>query len=145
MGLTRSQKTIICLVKKLGNMVGGRKKLMKLMFLVEHYDLDKGKLTKSSFLGNNFIIFHYGVFSFNVMNDYMLLNNEGMITECPIKTESDIIDIDDELKSKIDGIVSEFGSEHGYKLEENTLEMLGISKETKNDFFGKDVKELIKE
>jgi len=51
--LTRGQKALLYLIRRLGELVVGRKKLMKLMFLVEHYDTENRKLTKKQFLDNN--------------------------------------------------------------------------------------------
>lgn len=142
--LTKSQKVLLYLVKELGRLVEGRKKLMKLLFLMEHYDTEKEKLKKNQFLGNSFIIYHYGVFSFDVMNDYISLNNRGIMTEYPIKTDIKTR-LDEETKSRIDGIIHKFGNKHGFELEEETLRMLGLSKESKIKFFGKDVKEIIRD
>jgi len=141
--LTKNQKVIVYLIKRLGDLIEGRKKLMKLMFLIEHYDTENEKLIKTNFLGNNFIIYHYGVFSFEVMNDYISLNNRGIVTEYPIKTKLNV-KIEKTLKSRIDNIVLKFSKMHGFELEEETLKMLNIDKKSKELFFGKNVKELIK-
>lgn len=72
---------------------------MKLMFLLEHYDPEKGKLTKKQFLGNEFIIYRFGVFSFDVMRDYINLLQQGIIiSEDPIKIKKDIRIKDDKVK-----------------------------------------------
>jgi len=141
--LTRKQKALLYLIGRLDELVEGRKKLMKLMFLVEHYDTENRKLTRKQFLGNNFIIYHYGVFSFDVMDDYISLITRNIISEDPIKANIEV-DVDEEIRSKVDEIVSKYGEKHGFELEEGTLEMLSLSKKSKTDFFGKDIKEIIK-
>ena len=139
----KTQRALIYVIDKLKESLEGRKKLMKLMFLIEHYDINRSILTKVPMLNNDFIIYHYGVFSFDVMNDYISLYNRKIIKEYPIKSEIDV-SIDNNLRTKIDLIISKFGQKHGFQLEEETLEMMGLTKETKIDFFGKSVKELIK-
>jgi len=144
--LNRNQKTILYLIRKLSGLqylVEGRKKLMKLMFLVDHYDMGKKSLLKESFTGNKYIIYHFGVFSYDVMNAYISLNDKGLIKEYPIKlTEDHVIDLDEKTKEKVDNIIDCFGKESGAVLENKTLEMLKLSKETKTKHFGQSVKEL---
>ena len=54
----------------------GRKKIQKLMFLVEHYDLSSEKVVKSKRLtGYEFFIWSYGPFSKRIYDDL-----EGLIS-----------------------------------------------------------------
>lgn len=60
----------------------GRKKLMKLMFFLEHLDIERDTLTPDQkFCKNEFVIYDYGPFSFDVMDDFGELKEEGKITE----------------------------------------------------------------
>ena len=87
-----TKNSIIYLVKQLGDKVEGRKKIMKLMFLLTHYDLNKGKPTKQSFLDNEFIIYHYGVFSFEVIDSFIELIKEKKLSDSfPMKLTKNII------------------------------------------------------
>lgn len=144
--LTQKQKVIAYLIGKLGTRNEGRKKLMKLLFLVEHFDPTKERLIKKGLLGNDFIIYRYGVFSFDVMGDYTSLINRGLIGEQPIKMlEGTPIPLDESLKSRIDDIVYKFGGYSSYHLEISTLEMLKLNKQTKLKHQGEDVSDFIEE
>src|SRR3989339_158016 len=71
-----NKDTLLYLVSKLGSNSEGRKKIMKMMFLVNHFDVNKNSLVKTPFLNEDFIIYHYGVFSFKVMENFLDLSNE---------------------------------------------------------------------
>nr|MDO8062812.1 hypothetical protein [Candidatus Freyrarchaeum guaymaensis] len=49
---------------------------MKLMFLVEHFNPKRGILAERPRLGNQFLIYYYGVFSFEVMEAFEELVRE---------------------------------------------------------------------
>lgn len=138
-----NREIILYIINKLGKTLEGRKKLMKLMFLVEHFDTKSKKLTKNKLIGNTFIIYHYGVFSFDVMNDYLELNSKGIIEENPIRSDTEG-EISGDIQERVECILSEFGSKHGSDLEVETLKMMGLNKDTKEKFFNKDVKDIIK-
>ncbi|MCE4611427.1 MAG: SocA family protein [Desulfurococcales archaeon] len=60
----------------------GRKKLQKLMFLVEHLDPERGRLTPSTGLtGYKFVIWLYGPFSQSIYKDLDRLVDEGFVEE----------------------------------------------------------------
>jgi len=143
--LTQKQKAIAYLMQKLGTRTEGRKKLMKLMFLVEHYDPQKGRLVKKGLLKNNFIIYRYGVFSFDVMRDYTSLIKRDIVDERLMRVIHEIPIIDETITSRIDQIVSNFGLESPSNLEGSTLSMLQppLNKQTKLEHFGEDVIPLI--
>ena len=145
--LTKTQKVILYLIKKLGRLMEGRKKLMKLMFLIEYYDPELGKLKREPLLGNEFIIYHYGVFSFDVMDEYISLVSRKIISEYPMKIihNIDLEDLEEDIKLRVDSIISLFGNKYASDLEEETLKMLGLSKEMKVKFFGMNVNEIIRE
>ena len=66
----------------------GRKKLQKLMFLVEHLDPRTGRLTTSTGLtGYKFIIWLYGPFSQSIYKDLDKLVYEGFVEEDVVSGE----------------------------------------------------------
>jgi len=144
MDITKS--VILYLIGRLGK-VEGKKKLMKLMFLVEHFNLKKEGLIKNPILGNKFYIYYYGVFSREVMDKFnSIVKDEQVKIDFPDITLSKKLEIEldnQELKEKIEFIIQRFGKESGYDLEVKTLEMLGIKPSEKDKFLGKDVKEFI--
>jgi hypothetical protein len=150
--LTKSQDALLYLIYRLNQLdirIDAQKKLQKLMFLVEHYNLRLEQLRTLGLLGNKFIIYHFGVFSFDVRNDYFELDSLGLTTDYPtikVKNGAAIrrIDLDDKTKYVIDKILGKFGKDAPWKLEDETLEMLGYDRETKYQVFGRPVTELIK-
>jgi len=65
-----------------GRPLDGRKKLQKLVFLVEHWDPNKGKITRSTNLtGYVFRIDMYGPYSEGIQNDLGVLVRAGVFRE----------------------------------------------------------------
>jgi len=129
--------------------IQGRKKLMKLMFLLEHLDIKRKKLVPDKmFTGNNFIIYKYGPFSFQVMDDLDKLKKDGCITEensageIKIKiTESgkekiQNIDIGEGKIERLEMIKNNYCNMTGKQLEDLSLKLLGIKKEDKEKIIG---------
>ena len=139
-----TENTIIYLIKKLKDKVESKKKIMKLMFLIEHYDPEEGKLTKTKSIGNTFEIYYYGVFSKEVMECFDKLVKENVVEEFPIKLKKEVEPkLEDALKRKIDKIIEKFGNKSGIELEIETLNMLGIKPYEKEKYFGLKVEEII--
>ncbi len=140
-----TKKVILYLIKTLKDKIEGRKKLVKLMFLIEHFDPVSKALSKEKTLGNRFLIYHHGVFSFEVFQCYNELVKEGKIIDgFPIKLKHDIkVNLNERLKNKVDKIIELFGNESGYNLEKKTLELLGINSWEKEKYFGMDVENII--
>jgi hypothetical protein len=147
--LSKNQRVITYLIDRLGPRIEGRTKLMKLMFLIEHYNPESKEPTRKGFLGNKFIIYHYGVFSRDVMNDYLRLYNMKVLDERgtrPILLQYEKSpDLDDKTKSRVDFIINKFGNYEGSLLVHCTLKLLGLTKETKDDHFEESVIPLIKD
>jgi len=141
-----TKKVLHYLISHLNDNSEGRKKVMKLMFLVNHFDLNQNKVIKNPLLNENFIIYHYGVFSFDVMNDFLELSNEGKIEgNIPIKSRvEEKFELPLEIKEKVDSIISRFGDQTGKNLELNTLSFLGLDLESKREHFGENVSNLMK-
>lgn len=143
--ISRNQEVLSYLIDRLGTRNKSRKKLMKLMFLVEHYDLNSEKLTDKQFLGNDFIIYKYGVFSSDVMEDLLELNTKGILEDYPIRLLKEIpFDLKKEITSREDSILMRFGDKFGYQLENFTLGLLHLNKETKKKYLGQSVIPLIR-
>jgi len=128
----------------------GRKKLMKLMFLINNYDVETDKVIQDSYLGLNFKIYSYGVYSDEVMKTYFRLYDEGKITEMTKPGNTDVslktninVDLEDYEKSKIDSIMEKFNDKTGRDLELSTLELLGLTLDTKLNHMGQNISELL--
>ena len=140
-----TKKVLLYLISKLG-ICEGRKKLMKLMFLIEHYDLKNKILLSKPRLGDTFLIYQYGVFSFDVMRAYEELLKEGKISEdfSGITVRPGVqIDLEEGIKEVVDGVVQSFGEYSGYELETLTLRMLKIRPFEKDRYFGRKVREIL--
>ena len=141
-----NKEVLLYLISRLGSKSEGRKKIMKMMFLLNHFDVDKNSLVKTPLLKEDFIIYHYGVFSFDVMNNFLDLSNEGKVKgdfPVDIKT-SEVPNIPLRIKEKVDLIVNQFGNDNGKNLELNTLSMLGLDLDSKRKYFGESVTNFIK-
>lgn len=144
MNYNQTEKIILYLINKLGDKIEGKKKLMKLMFLIEHYDVNLKKLIRDGLLGNNFLIYYYGVFSLSIMDYVNELIQKGIIKEgFPLKS-TEKIELEQKTKEKVEKIIQEFGEKTGYELEIETLKMIDIEPSDKEKFFGKPIKKLIK-
>ena len=141
------KKVILYLLNSLGSKIEGKKKIMKLMFLLEHYDVDSGKITQKQLLGNDFYIYHYGVFSQGVMSDISQLIEKGLVKDgFPLTSNSTSeISPDKDLKERVDRIIQKFGGYSGYQLEIKTLEMLGIKPHEKGQYFGQSIRKILKQ
>ena len=134
-----TKNIILYVIEKLGQKVEGKKKLMKLMFLIEHYDIETKKLSSNNYIGNNFYIYHYGVFSLDIMNYVNELIKEGIIKEgFPLKS-NEKGRLDSEIKERVDKVINKFGLYSGYELELDTLTMLGIERKEKKLYFGESI------
>lgn len=142
-----TEKIILYLINRLGNKIEGRKKLMKLMFLVEHYDIELKKLTRKGLLGNTFLIYYYGVFSSDIKDYVTGMTRRGVIKDgFPLETTEKTIgkiEPEQQLKEKVEKIMSVFGEKSGYQLEVETMRMMGIEPSNKKKFFRKPVSEII--
>lgn len=140
-GLEKKSATEESILYILKNVKGGRKKLMKLMFLVDYYDTSKKKLTIKKTIGNQFFVYYYGVFSREVMDSLLDLIKNGKVLETHygnLETNPKLkLEIKNkELKEKLDNIIKEFGNNDARKLEAETLKMIKLTKENKYSSFG---------
>lgn len=152
---------LLFVIKEFGKegKLDGRLKLMKIMFFLEHLDIEKDRLVPENlFSDNEFIIYKYGPFSFEVMNDLTKLKNEGVIQELlqggyyivPILTDKGIKrvnEIEGKLKQseleRINKIKDIFGNLGGKQLEKKSLEYLKISPSEKESHRGTPISSII--
>lgn len=127
----------------------GRIKLMKLFFLVEYFDTKHKHLTLEQKIGNPFVVYRFGPFSFSVFNSFLKLVKDNSISEFnhTLQSNVDISKIEnkipEDIKQKTDDILNEFGKVESKSLENKTLELLGINQIDKAKFFGMPVEVLI--
>jgi uncharacterized phage-associated protein len=144
------REVILNLISKCGK-IEGRKKFMKLMFLVDHYR--EGKIQTKPLIGMNFIIYKHGVFSVDVMDNYIDLLEKEVIDETYIEDlnlnliqcKGPVPKTNEKVEEVIDEVVNKFGKYNGKQLEEKTLEMIGIKMEEKENYYGMRVSEILKE
>lgn len=105
--ITRRPKTLYYVIYKFYEIfrrsLDSRKKLQKLMFLIEHYDLERGIIGKSERLtGYTFKIWFYGPFSFEIYDDLNVLVRNKVIRETVINYDEEPILDETLLGSYID-------------------------------------------
>ena len=142
-----TKQIILYLISRLGDKIEGKKKIMKLMFLIEHYDFGIEKLTPKGKIGNTFLIYHYGVFSFEIMNCVDELIEKKVIRDgFPLRLENgDKPRLEEKTEERVKKVIDKFGEKSGYILEVKTLEMMGIKPYEKKKYFGENVVKIIKE
>ena len=140
-----TKNIILYLIQTLGDKIEGKKKIMKLMFLLEHYDFKLKKIVENQSIGNEFFIYYYGVFSTEVMQSISSLTSERKIKDgLPLKLGSNAgIKLEPETQSKVDEVITKFGDISGYKLEVGTLKLLGITPSEKDKYMGESVKDIL--
>lgn len=140
-----TKNIILYLIHTLGDKIEGKKKIMKLMFLLEHYDFKLKKIVENQAIGNEFFIYYYGVFSTEVMQSISSLTSEGKIKDgLPLKLSSSVgVKLEPKTQSKVDEVITKFGDISGYKLEVGTLKMLGITPSDKDKHMGESVKDIL--
>jgi len=141
--------------------IDGRLKLMKLMFFLEHLDLKTNKLTPDKiFSGNEFIIYRFGPFSFDVVNSMQKLKENDLVVESSPdgshivpslsdKGKDEIQKVKEEMSkeciNRVNEIKEKFDSFSGRELENKSLEYLHIKKEDKGRYLGVPVAVIITE
>jgi len=124
---------IISKLKERGSFYG-KVQTMKLMFLVEHFNIEKKRIEKNSLLGNEYRIYYLGPMSFEVSDAYDELEIDK------IKE----VKIDEKLKEKVDKILELFGNFDGLTLQDKCLELMRIPLKEKSKYFGCKISEIVK-
>ena len=142
------------------SLMNGRKKLMKMMFFIEHFSIEEDRLVPNNLYSKNeFIIYKFGPFSYDVMNSLIELKKHNLIEEKIINMNvvAELTDegkrrqnelenmIDNETKEHIQKIEDKFGKKSSKELENLSLEYLGISPKEKESFIGNPVSVIIAE
>lgn len=138
----------------------GRKKLTKLVFFTEFLDIDQDRLSTSKKLGDfDFIIYKYGPFSHDLMDDFDNLKDEGFIQENQSSYTYDIHltekgegrleeimgELDEDELDQIRKVSDHFADLDGGTLENLSLEYLGITKEEKQNYIGMPIDVILSE
>ncbi len=154
---TTQRSVLLALIDRCGNVVEGRTKLMKLCFLLEHYDEDN-ELSESEAVGvfTNFFIYDHGPFSRDVMDAFNDVRQQNLVRETAEQTVAGNRRFRIELTQKgqqqtttveasnrLTQIVETFGTRQGTELETQVLDMLEIEREEKPRYRHTDVSELI--
>ena len=140
--MSKTDKIILYLVRKSKQI--DRLKLMKLMFLAEYYNFEAKKIEPYKNIGNDFIIYSYGVFSFEVYTElFTLLGKEMLEENKKLLTTQENVVLDSEIKVRADKILEKFGSKTGWELANLTLDMLKIKKEEKYKYNGVPVETIL--
>ncbi len=144
------------LVKK--GLYGGRLKLMKIMFFLEHFSFECNSLVSNKlFNKSDFFIHKFGPFSFDVMDGISDMKKGGLIketddsstklatlTQMGTQTVESLNDsMSTDLIKRVDKVIELFGEKCGKELERLSLEYLKIKPEEKINYIGKSVSEII--
>ncbi|RLE84158.1 MAG: hypothetical protein DRJ67_11015 [Thermoprotei archaeon] len=145
-----------------GRPLAGRKKLQKLMFLVE-YDIDGRRVRKLGYTGAVFKVLFYGPYSDEVAEAVEELVREGYVDEIVISHESpsrlinrwmgELLEeggrvyvyepvrragkaLPPDVEERVEVVVEKYGRMSGGQLEQLVCERLGLDPETKMKYFG---------
>jgi hypothetical protein len=132
----KNKDVLIYLIKRLMEKKSfyGKLQVMKLMFLIEHYDADSKTIREDSLLGNEYYIYYLGPFSFEISKEFDRLKEEDLKEE---------IKLDEDLKKKVDFVIDNFGMNDGRTLQKFCLNLLNISIEEKGKYMGFKIKEVL--
>jgi hypothetical protein len=132
----KNKDVLIYLIKRLMEKKSfyGKLQVMKLMFLIEHYDAETKTIREDSLLGNEYYIYYLGPFSFEVSKEFDRLKEEDLKEE---------VKLDEDLKKKADFVIDNFGMNDGRTLQKFCLNLLNISIEEKGKYMGFKIKEVL--
>jgi len=121
------------------------------MFFLEYFDPEEKKITPTKgFCNNEFILYKYGPFSFEVLEDVDNLKKNGFVKEyitpstvsikITNKGKEKIKEIENKVNEKqlkrLKEIKDESSNESGHNLEQLSLGYLGIKEEEKDSLMG---------
>ena len=124
---------VIRRLKEIGTFFG-KLQVMKLMFLIEHYDAGTKTIREDSLLGNEYYIYYLGPFSFEVSKEFDKLKEENLKEE---------VKLDEDLKKKVDFVIDNFEMNDGRTLQKFCLNLLNISVEEKGKYMRFKIKEVL--
>lgn len=149
--LTKNQQMILYLTKKLKGDIGGRKKIVKLMFLFGYYDFQQSCLVPNPKFNreNEFYIYYYGVFNADILIETVELIRNGYIKDgypLTLGKQYEIEEFKPDVQEQLDDVIKKFGREYnGFELELATLAMLGLGLSTKEQYLNKTIKEVMED
>jgi len=171
---TGIENILLCLLssyfKRYRDWLAGRKKLQKLMFLVD-YDIEGEKIRKLGFSGAKFKVLVYGPYSDQVADAIETLVEKGKVEEMVITNGfsprrliskymeelryeegriylykprvRNVPRLPSNVKQRIEEIVEKYGSYTGGELEKLVTDKLGLTPERKEKYFGISIDEYI--
>lgn len=149
--------------------LGGRKKIQKLMFLVD-YDIE-GKVRKLGFSGAEYRILVYGPYSDEITNAVEELIEEGRVEEIVVSDSfsprslvnrfeeelsyengrlylyrpiGDVPRLNTKARLRVEYVVDRYGRLSGSRLEVFIAKRLGLTPEIKEKYFGMPIDEYLK-
>lgn len=133
----KNKNVLIYLIKRLMEKKSfyGKLQVMKLMFLIEHFNPEKRRIEKKSLLNNKYYIYDLGPFSFEISDEFDKLKEKDLERK---------IELDESIRNKVDLIIENFGSIEQRVLNKKCMEVLGITIENKGRFLGFRVDEIVK-
>lgn len=148
-----NQNIILYLQERMGSGIESRKKVMKLMFILEYFDFDNSQVVekvKGYPRDNKFIIYYYGVYSHWVMKDLLDLvvdKGDPYLSSDNIKKEYKQYkpSLSKEVKNRTDKLVQKFGVYGSAELEIMTLNMIGLDPTNKEQYHRRFIKDIMKE
>jgi hypothetical protein len=133
----KNKNVLIYLIKRLMEKKSffGKLQVMKLMFLIDHFNPEKRRIEKKSLLNNKYYIYDLGPFSFEISEEFDKLKEKDLERK---------IELDESIRNKVDLIIEKFGGIEQRILNKKCMEMLGITIENKGRFLGFRVDEIVK-
>jgi hypothetical protein len=133
----KNKNVLVYLIKKLMEKKSfyGKLQVMKLVFLIEHFNSEKRRIEKKSLLNNKYYIYDLGLFSFEISEEFDRLKEKDLERK---------IELDESIRNKVDLIIEKFGGIEQRILNKKCMEMLGITIENKGRFLGFRVDEIAK-
>ncbi len=151
----RQQSFLDTLLLACDGQVSGRTKFMKLVFLLEHFDLETETASAEPRFGvfDDFYVYDHGPFSRDVMDAFDDLKSNDIVEESDefvngrrgkVIERSRQDSVGEQFDTdEFTQIVERFGDENGTTLANRSLELLGIESSEKEQYQYTDVSELL--
>lgn len=157
--LGEPESRLLEVISECSGRVEGRTKLMKLVFFSEYYNPEEESLQSEERMGvfDDFILYNHGPFSRRTMNVFDSLKQQGLLEEETELTftgnRRKIINITEEGREmvqemdspddNISTVCSTFAKNNASTLEQKSLDLLGITRDEKDQYRNKHVTHLI--
>ena len=144
----QNKDIILYFIQQMG-VIEGRKKVMKLMFILEHFDFKKNKVVTENRVGKQFEIYDYGVYNDSIMKTMLEIIQDK--SHLPLDTDhlkkeyqNYTPQINTNLETRINQTIEKFGHYSGLALEVTTLNMIGLDPTNKGAYHRQSVKDVMK-